>query len=93
MEDGRMFRITSQPNGACETRLVLEGRLVGETVEELRRIARETSAQGRRIALDLAALRYADAAGIALLRELIEDLAELQCASAFVSALLGEPTP
>ena len=87
-----MFRITSQPTGPHETRLVLEGRLVGEAVDELRRIARETSAQGRRIALDLAALRYSDAAGIALLRELIEDMAELQRASAFVSALLGEPT-
>ena len=87
-----MFRITSQPNGPHETRLVLEGRLVGETVDELRRVASETSAQGRRIALDLAGLRYADAAGIALLRELIDDLAELQRASAFVSALLGEPT-
>jgi ABC-type transporter Mla MlaB component len=88
-----MFRITSHPNGPHATRLVFEGRLAGEAVDELRRVASETSAQGRRIALDLAALRYADAAGITLLRELIEDLAELQRASAFVSALLGEPTP
>jgi len=88
-----MFRITSQPNGPQETRLVNPAQLVGDAVDELRRIARETSAERRRIALDLAGLRYADAAGIALLRELIANLAELQRASAFVSALLGEPTP
>jgi anti-anti-sigma regulatory factor len=62
-------------------------------VDELRRVSTEIAAQGRRIALDLVALRYADAAGIRLLRDLIEDSAELQRASAFVSALLGEPTP
>jgi ABC-type transporter Mla MlaB component len=88
-----MFRITCQPNGPRETRLVLEGWLVGETVAELRRVSREISAQGRRISLDLVALRYADAAGIDLLRQLIGDSAELQSASAFVSALLREPTP
>jgi anti-anti-sigma regulatory factor len=88
-----MLRITSQPNGPAETRLVLEGRLIGETVAELRRVSREITASGRRIALDLVALRYADPAGIGLLRELIDDSAELQRASAFVSALLGEPTP
>jgi anti-anti-sigma regulatory factor len=85
-----MLRITSQPNGPRETRLVLEGRLVGESVEELRRVSSEISGQGRRIALDLVDLRYADAAGIRLLRELIDDSAELQRASAFVSALLGD---
>ncbi|MFI5316960.1 MAG: hypothetical protein ACHQ6T_14765 [Myxococcota bacterium] len=88
-----MFRITSRPNGPRETQLVLEGWLVGETAEELRRISSEISIQGRRISLDLVALRYADAAGISLLRELIADSAELQGASGFVSALLGEPTP
>jgi len=85
-----MLRITSQPIGTRETRLVLEGRLVGEAVAELRRVSREISGQGRRIALDLVSLRYADAAGIRLLRELIDDSAELERASAFVSALLGE---
>lgn len=87
-----MLRITAQPNGDT-TRLVLEGRLVGESVVELQRVSRELSAQGRHIALDLVSLRFADAAGVRLLRELIDDSAELQRASAFVSALLGEPTP
>jgi anti-anti-sigma regulatory factor len=86
-----MLRITSQPEGADATRLVLEGRLVGDGVHELRRVADEITAQGRRVVLDLVALRFADAAGIALLRALIDDFAELQRVSAFVSALLGEP--
>jgi anti-anti-sigma regulatory factor len=60
-------------------------------VHELRRVADEITAQGRRVVLDLVALRFADAAGIALLRALIDDFAELQRVSAFVSALLGEP--
>ena len=88
-----MLRITSQSNGPRGTRLVLEGRLAGEAVGELRRVAREISARGARIALDLFALRYADAAGIGLLRELLSDSAELERASAFVSARLEEPTP
>ena len=87
-----MLRITSQPNGRT-TRLVLEGRLVGESVDELRRVSDEISQQGRRIALDLVDLRFADAAGLRLLRDLIDDSAELQRVSAVVSALLGEPTP
>ncbi len=88
-----MLRITSQSNGPRGTRLVLEGRLAGEAVDELRRVASELAGQGRRLALDLVALRYADAAGIGLLRELLSDSAELQRASAFVSAHLEEPTP
>lgn len=88
-----MLRITSQPSGPAETRLVLEGRLTGETVAELRRVSREITASGRRIGLDLSSLRFADPAGIGLLRELIDDSAEVQRASAFVSALLGEPAP
>lgn len=87
-----MLRITSQSNGPRRTRLVLEGRLAGEAVGELRRVAREVSARGRTLALDLVALRYADAAGIGLLRELIDDSAELERVSAFVSAHLEEPT-
>ncbi len=85
-----MLRITSQPNRPGETYLVLEGRLAGETVAELRRVADECSALGKRIVLDLVALKFADAAGLALLRELIESSARVQRASAFVSALLGE---
>ena len=85
-----MLRITSQPNGPRETRLVLEGRLTAENVEELRRVSSEISSQGRRIALDLVAVRYADAAGIRMLRELIDDSADVQRASAFVTSVLGE---
>jgi ABC-type transporter Mla MlaB component len=85
-----MLRITSQPNGTDEMRLVLEGRLSGEMVPELRRVANECADAGRRIVLDLVGLKYADAAGLALLRKLIDASARVQRASSFVSALLGE---
>jgi ABC-type transporter Mla MlaB component len=85
-----MLRITTRPSGPDETRLLLEGRLAGDAVSELARVAEECTRAGKRIVLDLQALRFADAAGLALLRELVGASAEIQRASAFVSALLGE---
>jgi len=88
-----MLRITTQPNGPKDTVLVLEGRLAGDAVAELRRVAGECSVAGKRIALDLAALKFADTTGLALLRELIDSSAKVRRASAFVSALLEESQP
>ena len=84
-----MLRITQQPEGPRETRLVLEGRLAGAWVGELRRVAAECASERRRIALDLSRLTFADADGVALLRELLGDAARLDRASPFVNALLG----
>jgi anti-anti-sigma regulatory factor len=83
-----MLRITLHPERRGERRLVLEGRLAGAWVSELRRVAIGSDGPAR-VALDLSALTYADADGLALLRELLDGPARLERASAFVSALLG----
>lgn len=86
-----MLRITTHANGTADRHLVLEGRLTGAWVGELRRIVREGAAGRRRFSLDLSAVTYVDADGLALLRELLGGSADLQRASAFVTALLGDP--
>ncbi len=83
-----MLRITSHPEPCGETRLVLEGRLAGAWVSELRRVV-AAAGEPSRVALDLSALTYADADGLALLRDLLAGPARLERASAFVSVLLG----
>ena len=83
-----MLRITCHPERRGETRIVLEGRLAGAWVSELRRVAAASSGPGR-VALDLSALTYADADGLALLRDLLAGPARIERASAFVSELLG----
>lgn len=70
-------------------RLDLEGRLAGEWVAELRRVAMANERPGRRTVLDLSGLLSADAAGIALLRELRAGGAALLHGPAFVLALVN----
>lgn len=85
-----MLRITRRANGERDTHLVLEGRIAGAWVHELRRIAAEVGVENR-FSLDLAAVTYADADGVALLHELLGGSAKLERASAVVTALLGGP--
>ncbi len=88
-----MLRITLETPRPDERRVRLEGRLAGPWVDELRRVS-STSESGRaRLVLDLAALHFADAEGLALLRELHGEAVELRNASAFVRALLAETQP
>ena len=82
-----MLRITEQrstPDG--RPTLVVEGRLAGPWVDELRTSAAQ---QPRGWALDLAGLSYADEAGVGLLRQLVAEGAEVARATAYVTTLLG----
>ncbi len=78
----RISKHASQDDGPV---LVLEGRLVGPWVGELRRAAAEDGLR----AIDLAGVSFADAAGVAALRELRGRGMLLTGASDFVVALLG----
>jgi hypothetical protein len=88
-----MLRITEQPHpthaaGAADRRaIVLEGRLVGPWVEELRRVVGGVKAGG--VTLDLAALSFADLDGLTLLRSLRDAGVELANPSPFMAALVG----
>lgn len=82
-----MLRITSEALGEVET-LVLEGRLVGPWIEVLRRQIDHRSDPVLRIELDLSGLRFAEPAGAALLRELVERGWQVRRSSHFVEQLL-----
>ncbi len=84
-----MLRITFTGEGTNSETLRLEGRLVGPWVKQLRSICRARSA-GERLQLDVSGLRYVDADGAALLRELAQRGAVLSGLSSFVAALLEQ---
>lgn len=75
--------------------LVVEGRIAGPWVDELRRAARERAVRanaGSALAatsVDLAAVTYVDAEGVALLKELVAAGVRVRAASPFVAELLG----
>jgi ABC-type transporter Mla MlaB component len=82
-----MLRITEQRDPSSgPTILVVEGRLAGPWVDELRNSA---DRQGAALALDLGGLSYADEAGVALLNQLVTDGAAVVRTTAYAATLLG----
>jgi hypothetical protein len=77
-----MLRITRLAGGPAET-LKLEGKLIGPWVAALRE-----ACGGSRPRLDLGAVGFVDAAGLALLRELLAGGATLVACSALVAEML-----
>ncbi len=65
-----MLRITVIEAVNARTRLLVEGRLTGRSVEELRQSCEIQASRGAAFTLDLTDLSFADTQGIALLREL-----------------------
>jgi hypothetical protein len=84
---GAMLRITEQSLAPERRAIVLEGHLVGPWVEELRRVVGGGGFAQLRI--DLSALSFADADGLALLRTLRDSGVELASPSGFIAALIG----
>jgi ABC-type transporter Mla MlaB component len=80
-----MLRVTEDEQG-----LVVEGELIGPWVAELRRVAEERLGRAPASApsLDLGAVSYVDANGVALLNGLLEAGMRLRAASPFVTELL-----
>jgi hypothetical protein len=73
-----VLRISIEQN-ASSFSLVIEGRLVGPWVEELRRVIRERVADAAALTIDLCEATTMDAAGHALLEELHQGGATLRC--------------
>ena len=80
-----MLRITVLPRPAGGPTLLLEGRLIGAWVQELRRTT-ETLAAGTTI--DLGAVEFADADGVSALRRLRAAGVALVGASGFLATLI-----
>ena len=81
-----MLRITEQSHPAGRKAVVLEGRLVGPWVEELRRVIREAGAA--EITVDLEAVSFADEDGVAALRGLRDSGVRIAGSSGFLAALI-----
>jgi ABC-type transporter Mla MlaB component len=88
-----MLRLTrNAPSDRIQT-VVLQGKLVGPWVEEVRQACAAVSAPCHRIRLDLSALIFVDAAGVSLLRDLIARGVEIVACSGFVAELLRSRAP
>ena len=83
-----MLKIVAAPNGSGTVTLVLEGRLIGPWVEELRRASEAALGSSERLALDLGAVSYVDRRGLELLRSLAGRRAQLDNCSPFVAEQL-----
>jgi RNA polymerase sigma-70 factor (ECF subfamily) len=83
-----MLRISEAGEGS-ERRLVLEGRLSGPAVEEVRRSCERGLARGERMVIDLSGVAYVDPQGRRLLHSLAARRVALDQASPFVSAQLA----
>lgn len=88
-----MLRISVITDSDENTRLQLEGWLVGPWVEELRRLSSQALSESRGVTLDLEKLLFVDCDGVALLRELSTmNVAQLNC-SPFIQQQLKEAAP
>jgi hypothetical protein len=85
-----MLRITRTDHDGSDTTLHLEGRLTSGEIGALDGLWRACLAERRRVVLDLAGIRYVDAASAARLRALQAGPIELKGCSAFVRELLEE---
>jgi ABC-type transporter Mla MlaB component len=82
-----MLRITTEVAEGKPT-LKIEGSVTGPWVSELRKAVDSSRVCAERVRLDLSDVRYVDAEGAALLRELLRDHAEIGRRSTFVAELL-----
>jgi hypothetical protein len=83
-----MLRITQR-----EECLVVEGRIAGPWVRELRKAAERHLTSHPSPALDLSGVRYVDAEGASLLRALVAQQMPILRSSAFVREMLKETRP
>jgi hypothetical protein len=83
-----MLKISQNPPRQGRALLVLEGRLVGPWVAELRGATAGAAGGPHELELDLAGVTFADEDGVAALRALGQSGARLTGASGFLTALL-----
>jgi ABC-type transporter Mla MlaB component len=85
-----VLRISVITDSDQNTRLQIEGWLVGPWVDELRRLSSSALSESNGLTLDLEKLFYVDSDGAALLRELsTRNVAQLNC-SPFIQQQLKE---
>jgi len=83
-----MLKIEAVRDGGRTVTLVLEGRLIGPWVDELKLACAQARRGRMEVAVDLAGVAFVDRAGIALLRELADHDTRLANCSPFVAEQL-----
>ena len=87
-----MLRISIVDDSEQSVRLLLEGRLVGPWVSELRKQSEQALSETKNVTLDLGKLWFVDPSGAALLRELADRQVEQVNCSIFIRQQLKETT-
>ena len=83
-----MLKITRLSHKGRRLTIKLEGEILGPWVGAVRDACAKRLRRSRRLRLDLAAVTYADAAGVQLLRDLIGEGIEIAACSLFIAELL-----
>ncbi len=83
-----MLRITQLAEGDTTVTLKLEGRIVGQWVEELRKECEIRLADQGKIILDLSGVSFADNQGIKTLKAMIGDQVQLRGCSVLLRGLI-----
>ncbi len=83
-----MLRITRVEKASAETLLIVEGRLVGPWVAELKNAVIGADTEPEHVTIDLSAVSFVDARGLKLLHQLMAQGVVLHTVSPFVQALL-----
>ena len=87
-----MLRISIVEDSEQSVRLVLEGRVVGPWVSELRKQSEQMLSEAKNVTLDLGKVWFVDQSGAALLKELANRQVEQVNCSIFISQQLKETT-
>lgn len=88
-----MVRITRIAEDETSVTLRIEGRLVGDWLDELEAECRQSLANRCRVNLDLSGVTFADEQGIATLRSISKGTGGLINCSLFISELLSRTRP
>ena len=83
-----MLKIETTRDAGGSVTLLLEGRLIGPWVEELRLACAQARRGPMKVTVDLGGVAFVDRAGIALLRELADHDTRLAGCSPFVAEQL-----
>ena len=88
-----MIRISVAESTGDAVTLLVEGKVVGEAVDELRSACDRALAEGRRLTLNLSGVAFVDRAGVVVLRDLAARSVGLIHGSSFVSEQLKAHDP
>ena len=83
-----MLKITELSRKGRVRTIKLEGEILEPWVGAVRDACTQRGRRSRRLRLDLAAVTYADAAGVQLLRDLVGEGIEIAACSPFIAELL-----